>query len=213
MIIPMPRVAPLRIDHAGQSFWRNIVSVLRSRPQFVLIDDWIVTLDDGQQVMVPAGFVTDFASVPRPFWLLPGLSPTGPLLCGSILHDFGYQYGYLLGLVRDKTEYSITSRQATLDFYPLFGRDTVPVFIGHPQRFFDNLLSGITIEVSGAHLFAWAADIALRYFGHVAWARYRRRGPAAYGQNSLDLPWLAVGGQLTLNPQSEQGELCRSTAR
>jgi hypothetical protein len=202
MIIPMPRVAPLKQDYSGLSFFSRMVAIIKSRPQFVLIDNWIVTLDDGQRLIVPSGFVTDFASVPRLFWLIPGLSPYGPLLCGSILHDFGYQYGYLLDIVDDKTEYPIKSRQAEKDFFPVFGYDTIPVFIGYPQRFFDNLLSGMTVEVSGSKFVASAADTALYFFGHIAWNKYRDKGPTAYGQNTLGLPWVDCDGTMTLNNQT-----------
>jgi len=41
-----------------------------------------------QPIVVPAGFVTDFASVPRAFWA--GLSPHGQYSRAAVLHDFLY---------------------------------------------------------------------------------------------------------------------------
>jgi hypothetical protein len=44
--------------------------------------------DTGKIVTVPAGFVTDFASIPRPFWsILPTWGKYGP---PAVVHDFLY---------------------------------------------------------------------------------------------------------------------------
>ena len=44
--------------------------------------------DPGDLVEVPAGFVTDFASVPRPLWWL--YAPWGRHGHAAVLHDWGY---------------------------------------------------------------------------------------------------------------------------
>ncbi|MGJ5199633.1 DUF1353 domain-containing protein [Bradyrhizobium sp. HKCCYLRH1030] len=41
-----------------------------------------------QEVTVPAGFVTDFASIPRPFWTL--LRPDGEYAYAAVIHDYLY---------------------------------------------------------------------------------------------------------------------------
>lgn len=57
-------------------------------------DEWIVcdplvwTLSDGQALAVPAGFITDLASIPT--MLRPFLSPTGKSRRPAIAHDFLY---------------------------------------------------------------------------------------------------------------------------
>ena len=51
--------------------------------------DW--TSRGGAKVSVPAGFVTDFASIPRPLWGL--LPPTGGYGKAAVLHDWMYQSG------------------------------------------------------------------------------------------------------------------------
>lgn len=43
---------------------------------------------DGQQFSVPAGYDTDYASVPRLLWWL--LPPTGKYTCAAIVHDWLY---------------------------------------------------------------------------------------------------------------------------
>lgn len=45
----------------------------------------------GEQITVPAGFVTDLASIPRWAWVL--LPPDGPWVKAAIIHDFLYATG------------------------------------------------------------------------------------------------------------------------
>lgn len=40
------------------------------------------------RVIVPMGFRTDFASIPRPFWRL--YNPTGPWRTAAVVHDYLY---------------------------------------------------------------------------------------------------------------------------
>ncbi len=55
---------------------------------FLLNDLRYDVLDTGVTVVVPAGFVTDFASIPRPFWsLLPRWGKHG---APAVVHDFLY---------------------------------------------------------------------------------------------------------------------------
>lgn len=46
---------------------------------------------DGESIIVPAGFVTDFASIPQIFWSI--LPPTGPWSKAACLHDYLYTIG------------------------------------------------------------------------------------------------------------------------
>jgi hypothetical protein len=181
MIIPRPQVEPLP---AG----------MFSRPQFRLVADWQFALDDGLPIVIPDGFITDMASIPRLLWSVPGFLPTGPLLCGSIVHDFGYQHGYLLSpyLPQNHTypEPSLSLREK----YPAEFGGTIPVFIGRNQIFFDQILVAITIEDTGEDIIAYAARIALAAFGRFAWRRYRSDGPATYNTNSLGLPGVTRSG-------------------
>lgn len=45
--------------------------------------------ESGVEIRVPAGFVTDFASIPQPLWSL-GLSPNGTYSRAAIVHDYLY---------------------------------------------------------------------------------------------------------------------------
>mgnify|MGYP003393857503 CR=1 FL=1 len=44
--------------------------------------------DSSDCIDVPEGFVTDFASVPRPFWII--FPPDGQYTQAAVLHDFLY---------------------------------------------------------------------------------------------------------------------------
>jgi hypothetical protein len=56
---------------------------------------WLDGLHKGDVITIPAGFQTDFASIPRALWSI--LPPTGRYGKAAVLHDFLYQN---LGLVR-----------------------------------------------------------------------------------------------------------------
>lgn len=62
-----------RLSH-GRAYWRLLVPFRHERP--------------GVRVVVPAGFLTDFASVPRFLW--PIFPPTGPWQRAAVVHDWLY---------------------------------------------------------------------------------------------------------------------------
>lgn len=60
-----------------------------------LREDLPYELPDGQgTIIVPAGFLTDFASIPRPLWSLVG-DPGGPWAPAAVVHDYLYRTGLL----------------------------------------------------------------------------------------------------------------------
>lgn len=181
MIIPRPQIEPL-----PTRIWQ--------RPQFRLCADWQFSLDDGLPIIVPAGFITDLASIPRLMWVVPGFSPTGPLLCGSIAHDFFYQYGYLLSPLEPQSRTYPEPSMALREKYPDQFESNTPVFIGRNQTFADQLLVAITIDATGEDIIAYSARLALALFGRFAWREYRTKGPSAYNTNSLGLPGVTSSG-------------------
>ena len=51
--------------------------------------EYYVGSEDSKEVVeVPKGFITDFASVPRPFWII--FPQDGPYTQASVLHDYLY---------------------------------------------------------------------------------------------------------------------------
>lgn len=186
MIIPSPKLERLPYRMHGLSDIQQIIYKWSHPPLYRLLEDYIITLDDGLQLLHPAGFIIDGASVPRFLW--PLIEPTGPLLEGSIPHDFYYQHGYLLA-VRQRGSVMNKKTMEMVRKYPhYFGDKLFPVYLGRGQIFGDLLLRGITIEKHGATVDANRACLALRIFGWIAWRKYRRFGPGAYNTNSLFLP-------------------------
>lgn len=61
-----------------------------------------VEYQNGLHVIVPAGFETDFASVPRPFWSF--ISPTGDHGPAAVLHDWLYWEQERAGVTREQAD-------------------------------------------------------------------------------------------------------------
>ncbi len=184
MKIAPPKYQRVPYKLQGLSWLGQILYGLRHPPRLELLEDWLIAIG-GLQVVIPRGFITDGASIPRPLWWL--ISPFGPLLEAALLHDFGYQHGYLLACYNQELPYNRRSLALRAAYPAQFGA-TIPVYIGKPRLFFDQLLRHITIELTGATLQAQAAYLALRPFGGVPWRLYRHKGPGAFNRNSLYLP-------------------------
>ncbi len=90
----MPVVEPLPLDLTGLKWWQKLTIWLTYRRQWRLVQDyefWCPIIDDWCRI--PAGFIFDFASVPKLLYSI--LNPTGLLLAGSVPHDFIYRHGGL----------------------------------------------------------------------------------------------------------------------
>lgn len=66
------------------------VEVLADGRTYRLARDYEVTLG-GLRGVVPTGFLTDFASVPRPLWAI--FPPFGRYSRAAVWHDYRYQFG------------------------------------------------------------------------------------------------------------------------
>lgn len=72
--VPFP--LPPRCDLVGSDTW-------------CLARRFVYTMHSGERLIVPMGFVTDFASIPG---MLRGvLSPTGPYAAAAVVHDYLYR--------------------------------------------------------------------------------------------------------------------------
>jgi hypothetical protein len=64
--------------------------------EFIDGDDWLLlsplvyTTKRGDTFEVPAGFTSDFASIPKVFWTVVG-DPDGPWAPAAVIHDFLYR--------------------------------------------------------------------------------------------------------------------------
>lgn len=148
----MPSMKPIRIPTDGRGFWGAIWCWFWEVRNWELDKDWHFELQ-GQQYVIPKGFIFDGASVPK--FLASWLSPTGILLLGGLVHDYIYKYETLLLKGKKKTEPLYTQKEA------------------------DQLFRDINIEQNGIHVLNYAAYYALRLGGFVAWNGHRKRNMKA----------------------------------
>jgi Protein of unknown function (DUF1353) len=126
----------------------------------------VVDAEDAEVVTVPPKFVTDFASVPRPFWF--AISPWGRHGRAAIVHDFLYQLGGVTdpaaGAMRrpPKSEADRIFRQAmgVLD----------EVILGK-KRF-------VRLRLAFAWPRRWTMWAAVALFGHWAYKKEQKKGTA-----------------------------------
>jgi len=164
MNIPDPVLIPVNINLSHLSWWKQFLYTLKNPPKYALGEDYIITLDNGVEIVCEKGTVLDLASVPRIFWFIPGFSPVGPLRYGAIPHDIGYR------------NHCLFTRNVE--------GDIVRIYIGYSQDFYDRFLREITIEKTGIKFVANVAYKALRRFGHITWNKYRANGTYVFNPAS-----------------------------
>jgi len=147
----MPILKPVAIPTKGKGFWTAIRIWLFTTREWVVVQDWIFTLD-GRNYKIPKGFQFDGASVPK--FMRMWLSPTGILLIGGLVHDYGYKHGTLL-MVGD---------------HEIGQKD---------QKWMDQLFLDVCVAVNGFSTLNYIAYCMLRCFGFIAWNKHRREnGPS-----------------------------------
>ena len=144
----MPVLQPIPIETKDKGFWKGILLWLLGKRQWEVAEDFWFTLEGGNY-MIPAGFQFDGASVPK--FLATFLSPTGVLLIGGLVHDYGYKYATLL-------------------------HDDGTTFGYKDQAYWDRIFRDICIEVNGFKFLNYLAYWTLRLFGFVAWNGHKKRG-------------------------------------
>ena len=144
----MPHMQPIRIPTDGRGFWQAIWCWFWEVRHWEIAKDWHFEVG-GEKYVIPAGFQFDGASVPK--FLASWLSPVGILLAGGLVHDYVYKYTVLLKKNKKDTSEPMTQKQA------------------------DQLFRDINIEQNGIHVLNWAAYLALRAGGFVAWNGHRKR--------------------------------------
>ena len=143
----MPVLKPLPIKTKGKGFWKGIILWLMGVRHWEIAEDFHYKLNDKDYV-IPKGFQFDGASVPK--FLASWLSPVGILLMGGLVHDYVYKYTVLLKKGKKSTSKRMNQKQA------------------------DQLFRDINIEQNGIHVLNWAAYLALRAGGFVAWNGHRK---------------------------------------
>lgn len=143
----MPSMRPVTIETAGKGFWGAIKLWLLGSRKWEIAKDWNFSVN-GENYVVPKGFVFDGASVPK--FLASWLSPTGVLLVGGLVHDYAYKYTVLLKKGKKETSDTMTQKEA------------------------DALFRDIGIEQNGFHFLNNLAYWALRIGGFAAWNGHRK---------------------------------------
>lgn len=150
--VDMPILRPVAIPTKGLSFIKRLFVHFSARKWELMEDYFFYVPWLKKTIVMPKGFVFDMASVPRIFW--PIISPTGILLLGSLIHDFGYRYDCLLD-----DEFNI--------IYNKVGRG-----------FFDQLLKDVSVYINGTHILSTIAwffiSSTLKLFGFFAWNGRRK---------------------------------------
>ena len=149
--LSMPVLKPITIPTKKATYlvalWRWLTSIRR----WELQADWYWYFDtDNIEVIVPAGYIFDGASIPRIFWFV--LSPTGLLLIPGLIHDYAYEHDYILTSAGDKY------RENAGRFY------------------WDRVFRDTAIKINGFHIINYMAWFALVLGGWAAWWSHRRRG-------------------------------------
>ena len=145
----MPQMSPIKIETADKGFWKAIWMWMLGVRHWEITKDFYFSLK-GEEYVIPQGFQFDGASVPK--FLAMWLSPTGVLLMGGLIHDYGYKYGTLLR--SDRTTIGDKS-----------------------QKWMDTLFRDVCIEQNGFKLLNYLAYWALRLGGFVAWNGHRKHDP------------------------------------
>jgi len=148
----MPQFRPLPIRTMGRNLFAQIKGWLWDARVYELTEDFFFVKGDGQVIMIPKGFRTDFASSPRIFWPL-GMDPVGVLLIPSMIHDFGYRHGFYLEAIDRVVEWSGLMTKGD----------------------HDSLFREISDDVNGFRAPGWLAKAALGLVGWPAWWSALRR--------------------------------------
>jgi len=145
----MPHMKPITIPTKGKGFWGAIWMWLMGTRTWEITKDFHFSID-GEDYIIPKGFVFDGASIPK--FLHTWLSPVGVLLMGGLIHDYAYKYTVLL----KKNKKNVTK---VMD-----------------QKKADQTFRDINIEVNGFRMLNNLAYYALRLGGFVAWRSHRKNG-------------------------------------
>ena len=144
----MPHMKPITIPTKDKGFWTGILMWLLTVRKWEICEDFLFTLE-GKQYKIPAGFQFDGASVPK--FLAMWLSPTGVLLMGGLVHDYGYKYATLMD-----------------------GRGGN---VGYKSRNeMDMLFRDISIEVNGFKFLNYLVYWTLVLAGFLAWNKHTKKG-------------------------------------
>ena len=149
----MPNVEPLPISTKNLSWFKRHINIFSAR-KWKLTKNYVLKIND-IYLFCPNGFECDFASIPRIFWNI--LAPTGPLLIGSVFHDFGYRFSGMIIMKNNNFE-----------------------FVKLTKNEIDEIFYEITKKVNELTAFAYIAKKAVNWFGFLAWNSNRKENNDIY---------------------------------
>jgi len=155
MKIETPIVRRVRIPTKGVPWYKRLWIVLSKPLMWELMEDYRLPLWDGSEIVIEKGFIMDFASIPRIFWWLPGLSPVGILMIPGLVHDHYYKVGSEIGREYKDWLFMQTKKRFR-------------------RRYGDRLFLRIGKHVNGVVLIDYIAYAAVRLFGWHAWRKHRK---------------------------------------
>jgi hypothetical protein len=151
----MPALKPIPIPTKKQPrFLRKLVVAIFEVRRWQLTENWrYKTTIDGkeEELVIPAGFDFDGASIPRPFWAL--LSPTGLLLIPGLIHDYGYKYDMV---------WKLDAQGHCVAFCTNRGKE-----------FWDTLFRKVAQEVNQFSIVSIIAWLGVALGGKTAWNKHR----------------------------------------
>ena len=141
-----PILKPNRIL-TGKSCLHSLYDIFIVGRTWELTQDYKFITDEGITLILPKGFTSNAANIPR---LFRGLcTPAGILLIPSLFHDFGYDHNYIWRI--DKNGKKIKYMK------------------GAGKKYWDNLLGKLVKQVTGSKSLSWLTTIVLYAFGGPSW--------------------------------------------
>ncbi len=123
---------PLKVENVDDRRWKLLEE----------FDYYIGSVVSGEYVGVPAGTVTDFASIPRPLWNI--LPPWGKYGKAAVIHDYMY------------SQHQITSNEQQVDI---------------ERKHADDIFLEAMKVLGVGTITRYAMYYAVRVFGHRPWAK------------------------------------------
>lgn len=151
----MPKLIPVPIKTKGKNVFARMWAWITVIRKWEVAENWTYILSDGKKIIIPASFIFDGASIPRPLWGI--LSPTGMLLIQGLIHDFGYRYNYLWVI---DTKGNIEKEMAPKN---------------KERKHWDKLFRQVGEEVNGMKVINFLAWIVLSVLGIFAYNSNRKR--------------------------------------
>ena len=150
LAIPTPVLKKVAVNHFDDAWYQKIWKYLTEKTEYEYVEDWRVCLPNGLRVFIPAGEITDGASIP---WFVRAFATSfGPLLRAACIHDFGYRNNYLIDW------------------------DGLRFAVNVNRKFHDDLFLNVIIWTTDLSVLANSAWSAVRCCGWIPWYKNRRRG-------------------------------------